>query len=156
MSKSAASIRVFVGFAVRGSATVAVVLLASSTLASVSACKKNVETNAPAEAGVVEAGPPPLAKVVESCDMISAHGTCVDYTKSDLAIHRTLCEGFKGKFAEAACNLDNTVGGCVLADGEIKRYYNGVASKDSGFTVEFAKKNCESDLLRGRFIEVKK
>ena len=88
--------------------------------------------------------------------MIAAHGTCVDYTKTDLAIHRTLCEGFKGKFSEAPCALDNAVGSCVLEDGEVKRYYNGVASKDSGFTPEFAQKNCQGDLLKGRFIEVKK
>lgn len=125
-------------------------------LAATAACKKTTTDAKPVADAAVEAGPPPLAKVLESCDMIAAHGTCVDYTKSDLAIHRTLCEGFKGKFAETPCTAESAVGACALEDGEIKRYYSGVASKESGFTVEFAKKNCESDLLKGRFIEVKK
>ena len=132
------------------------VALAIVAVAATSGCKKTATDAHGGADAAVEAGPPPLAKVLESCDMVAAHGTCVDYTKSDLTIHRTLCEGFKGKFAEAPCSADNAVGGCVLEDGEIKRYYNGVASKESGFTLEFAKKNCESDLLKGRFIELQK
>lgn len=121
-------------------------------------CKK--PQAAGADAGPVDAAPPP-PKVVESCDQVDTLGVCIDYTKSDLVLHRTLCEGYKGKFQEKPCADDKVFGTCALEDGEFKRYYHRApAAGQKAETPEEAEKkakdNCESELLKGKFTSAKK
>jgi hypothetical protein len=124
----------------------AVLLFAGATLV---ACKKPLADVVPDAGGKEPA--PPLAKVLESCDMAATLGFCVDYTKTDVMMHRTLCEGYKGKFAESPCSKDRVVGTCGMADGDLKRYYRSLGAKDVGFTLEKAKENCESAAIKGKF-----
>jgi hypothetical protein len=125
------------------------VLITASLLPLLSGCPKKPEANPV----TVDAGPirPPPPKVTESCDQAAALGMCMDYTRTDVVMHRTLCEGFKGKFAELPCSKDRVVGSCALEDGDIKRYYEKLGAKDVGYTVDKAKENCEGALLKGKF-----
>jgi hypothetical protein len=88
---------------------------------------------------------------VESCDQRTELGVCVDYTSSDVALHRALCEGYKGAFANRPCPSERRFGGCTMADGEFKRYYEKSNSKSPGYALEQARSNCESELIRGKF-----
>jgi hypothetical protein len=104
-------------------------------------------------ADVPDAKPlPPAPKVTESCDVAGLLGFCMDYTQTDVMMHRTLCEGFKGKFNEVPCSKERLTGSCEMADGDIKRYYDKLGPKDVGFTPEKAKENCESPSIKGRFV----
>ncbi len=132
--------------------------LASCVLSLGVGCKKPQTTGA--DAGPVDAAPPP-PKVLESCDQVESLGVCIDYTKTDIGLHRTLCEGYKGKFQEKPCGDDKVLGTCALEDGEFKRYYHRApAAGQKPETPEEAEKkakdNCESELLKGKFTSAKK
>jgi hypothetical protein len=116
------------------------------------ACSK---TSSNVGAATIDAGPaaPLPPKVTESCDQAALLGMCMDYTRTDILMHKTLCEGFKGKFAEAPCSNDRLVGSCALEDGDIKRYYEKLNAKDVGYTLEKAKENCEGEVLKGKFTQ---
>jgi hypothetical protein len=120
--------------------------------AALTACPK--KTSSDGQPGAPDAKAGPVApKITESCDVAGLLGFCLDYTKTDVMMHRTLCEGFKGKFAEAPCSKDRVVGSCeMLEDGDIKRYYEKLGAKDVGFTPDKAKENCEGVALKGRFV----
>jgi hypothetical protein len=86
-----------------------------------------------------------------SCSVISAVGTCNEYAREDsLGLSKGLCEGFKGTYAQTPCPADNVTGTCALPNDEWKKYY---VTKDfaASFSVDEAKKDCESDLLKGTF-----
>jgi hypothetical protein len=102
---------------------------------------KSESTNTTSSGGAVKA----------SCDVISVAGTCSEYTKEDpLGLTKGLCEGFKGTYGNKPCPTDNLVGTCTMKDDEAKKYY---VTKDefASFSVDDAKKDCESDLLKGKF-----
>jgi hypothetical protein len=129
-------------------------LLALPLVAMLSACPKTGTGTTSAGTGM-DAGPvvPPPPKVTESCDQAALLGMCMDYTRTDIMMHKTLCEGFKGKFAEAPCSNDRLVGSCALEDGDMKRYYEKLNPKDVGYTLEKAKENCEGEVLKGKFTQ---
>jgi hypothetical protein len=129
-----------------------VVVLALAPLFLFAACSK---TSSNAGAANIDAGPaaPLPPKVTESCDQAALLGMCMDYTRTDIMMHKTLCEGFKGKFAEAPCSNDRLVGSCALEDGDIKRYYEKLNAKDVGYTLEKAKENGEGEVLKGKFTQ---
>lgn len=127
----------------------ALLTMLAGVLAGVGCKKTEGQQQAGSEAGVVDAAKP--LKVLESCDQREGQGVCVDYTRTDVGMHRTLCEGYKGKFAELPCPTDKLVGSCLLEDGEFKRYYEKDSPKAAGYTLEAAKTNCESEILKGKF-----
>jgi hypothetical protein len=87
-----------------------------------------------------------------NCDMSAEVGSCNEYRNgSSFGLEKSLCEGFKGKFTlGGGCATTNQVGSCALSDGEVKRYY-GTAVGAHGFTVDEAKSDCESEILKGKF-----
>lgn len=112
------------------------------------ACGKPSKDERAGEASTTAAA---LGAAKASCDMASELGSCNEYKNgSSFGLEKSLCEGFKGKFAMAACPTTGQVGWCTLSDGEVKRYY-GAAAKEHAYTLEEAKADCESDLLKGKF-----
>jgi hypothetical protein len=119
--------------------------LALALLVVVAGCGKK-DSDKPETASTTSA-----AAVKASCDVLSVAGTCNEYTKEDaFGLSKGLCEGFKGNYSNKPCPTDNLVGTCMMKDGEAKKYY---VTKDAfaSFSVDEAKKECESDLLKGTF-----
>jgi hypothetical protein len=87
-----------------------------------------------------------------NCDMSAEVGSCNEYRNgTTFGLEKSLCEGFKGKFTlGGGCGAANQVGSCALSDGEVKRYY-GAAIGAHGFSVDEAKSDCESEILKGKF-----
>jgi hypothetical protein len=87
-----------------------------------------------------------------SCDMSAEVGSCNEYRNgSSFGLEKSLCEGFKGKFSlGSGCATGNQVGSCTMPDGEVKRYY-GTSIGAHGFSVDDAKADCESEILKGKF-----
>jgi hypothetical protein len=87
-----------------------------------------------------------------SCDMSAEVGSCNEYRSgTSFGLEKSLCEGFKGKFTlGGGCASDNQVGSCTMPDGEVKKYY-GASIGAHGFSLEDAKADCESEILKGRF-----
>lgn len=87
-----------------------------------------------------------------SCDMSAEVGSCNEYRNgSSFGLEKSLCEGFKGKFSlGSGCATANQVGSCTMPDGEVKRYY-GTSIGAHGFTLDDARSDCESDVLKGKF-----
>ena len=87
-----------------------------------------------------------------SCDMSAEVGSCNEYRNgSSFGLEKSLCEGFKGKFTlGSGCASGNQVGSCTMPDGEVKKYY-GTSIGAHGFSVEDAKSDCESEILKGKF-----
>jgi hypothetical protein len=113
-------------------------------------CKRSETARPETTVTTLDAAPPP-PKVLESCDQRIELGVCVDYTKTDVRLHRALCEGYKGVFAEAPCSRERALGSCAMEDGEFKRYYEKAGTKGSGYTAEKARENCESEMIRGKY-----
>lgn len=88
-----------------------------------------------------------------SCDMSAEVGSCNEYRSgSSFGLEKSLCEGFKGKFTVGGgCATANQVGSCTMPDGEVKRYY-GTAVGAHGFSLDDAKADCESEILKGKFV----
>ena len=86
-----------------------------------------------------------------SCDWRAAAGTCTDFAnRGDLELHKKMCGGFQGTFAESPCPKEKLVGTCEIEKDERKRYYEGTAP--STFTPQLARENCESPHLKGKFL----
>jgi hypothetical protein len=79
-------------------------------------------------------------------------GSCNEYRNgTTFGLEKSLCEGFKGKFTSGSgCATANQVGFCQLSDGEVKRYYGGAIGAH-GFSLDEAKADCESEVLKGKF-----
>ncbi len=89
-----------------------------------------------------------------TCNMIPVAGKCEEYAKEDpLGMAKSLCEGFKGVYSNAACPTELLVGTCAMKGEDRKRYY---VTKDelTSFSPEDARKDCESDLVLGKFTAV--
>lgn len=124
-----------------------VALVTVGMLAAV-ACGKPSKDDRAGEANTTAAA---IGAAKASCDMTGELGSCNEYKNgSTFGLEKSLCEGFKGKFAMAACPTTGQVGWCALSDGEVKRYY-GSSAKDHAYTLDEAKSDCESDLLKGKF-----
>lgn len=84
-----------------------------------------------------------------SCDRTRESGTCEEYKSgTSFGLEKSLCEGFKGKFAMTPCEARGMVGSCRIGDaqtGEVKRYH------ESRFSAESAKADCESEIVKGTF-----
>jgi len=83
-----------------------------------------------------------------SCDATREQGSCTDYasTSGSFGVERSLCRTARGEFRLSACPMSGRVGTCLVAEGEVKRYYEGA------FTAETAKADCEKHGLEGRFL----
>lgn len=129
-------------------------LAAATTLmlATVIACgKKEDAAKADAKTGETTTTSATVAAKA-SCNMLTELGTCNEYRGgSSFGLEKSLCEGFHGKFASAACPTESQVGACTMSDGEVKRYYGSKVAGEHGMTVAEAKADCESDLLKGKF-----
>jgi len=87
-----------------------------------------------------------------SCNMLAELGTCNEYRDgTSFGLEKSLCEGFHGKFANAGCSTDGQIGSCAMTGGEVKRYYGSKSAGDLALSVEEAKSDCESDLVKGKF-----
>ncbi len=81
-----------------------------------------------------------------SCDTLASLGTCSEYqARASFGLERSMCDGFKGRFTSAACPESGRIARCELPSGEVKRYY-------AQLTVVDAKADCQSELVRGRFV----
>lgn len=104
----------------------------------------------PAEAGAQNAAPAFVAH--HSCDQRDTRGVCLDYAQAgDASLHKTLCDSFKGHYAEAPCTAADRMGSCQVEVDEVKRYYGKTSSVDWVYTAETSKQDCESQLIRGKF-----
>ena len=84
--------------------------------------------------------------------MLGQVGTCNEYRGgTSFGLEKSLCEGFKGKFANTSCSTDGQIGSCVMSDGEVKRYYGSKDAGDHALSLEEAKSDCESELVKGKF-----
>ncbi|MBX3199730.1 MAG: hypothetical protein KF894_16460 [Labilithrix sp.] len=92
-------------------------------------------------------------RALASCDVVGQQGTCSDYSSvsGSFGVERALCRGARGDFRAGACPAAARVGSCVVADGEVKRYYAG----PRGFTAESAQADCEQSGLAGRFVAIR-
>ena len=83
-----------------------------------------------------------------SCDATMDRGSCTDYasTSGSFGVERSLCRTARGEFRLSACPMSSRVGTCLVAEGEVKRYYAGA------FTAETARADCEKHGLEGRFL----
>lgn len=118
-------------------------------LTAVVACgKKEDKADKPSETSTTSA---PLAAKA-SCNMLAELGTCNEYRSGTrFGLEKSLCEGFKGTFANVGCAAEGQIGSCTMSDGEIKRYYGSKVAGDHGLTVEEAQGDCESELVKGKF-----
>ena len=125
--------------------------LTTVSLLLLAACGDKTKGASSSDAGVFDAGPAAAPFVAtHSCDWRAAAGTCTDFSnKADLELHKKMCDGFKGTFAETPCPKEKQVGSCEVEKDERKRYYEGAASLT--FTAATAKENCESPHLKGKF-----
>lgn len=104
------------------------------------------------EAGKTQTTAASVTGAKASCDMSAEVGSCNEYRKgASFGLEKSLCEGFKGKFTlGSGCTAENQVGSCTMPDGEVKRYY-GLTIGAHGFTLDDARADCESEILKGRF-----
>ena len=89
-----------------------------------------------------------------SCNMLAELGTCNEYkgaASTSLGLEKSLCEGFHGRFANTSCSTDGQIGSCLMSDGEVKRYYGSKVAGDHALSLEEARSDCESDLVKGSF-----
>jgi hypothetical protein len=87
-----------------------------------------------------------------SCNMLSELGTCNEYSqRPSFGVEKSLCESFHGKFANAGCSTEGQIGSCVMSGGEVKRYYGPKVAGDHALSIEEAKGDCESDVVKGEF-----
>lgn len=126
-------------------------------LAAVVACGRKDDAGAKAEGDKASAANITSATVTAkaSCNMLTELGTCNEYRngqQGNLGLEKSLCEGFHGKFQNAPCPTDGQVGSCAMSDGEVKRYYGSKVAGEHSMTVAEAKSDCESDLVKGKFL----
>lgn len=89
-----------------------------------------------------------------TCNLIPVAGKCDEYAKEDpLGMAKSLCEGFKGTYSSTTCPQEGLVGTCAMKGDDKKRYY---VTKDelTSFSPDDARKDCESDLVQGKFTPV--
>src|SRR4051812_24451609 len=127
-------------------------LAAATTLmlAAVVACGRKDEAKAdkPGETTITSASIGARA----SCNMLAELGTCNEYRNgSTFSLEKSLCEGFHGKFENAGCSTEGQIGSCLMSEGEVKRYYGSKVAGDHALTIEEAKGDCESDIVKGKF-----
>jgi hypothetical protein len=85
--------------------------------------------------------------------MIGVAGKCDEYGREDpLGLAKSMCEGFKGTYG-VGCPTEGLVGTCVTKGDDRKKYY---VTKDelTSYSVDDARRDCENDLLQGRFTPV--
>jgi hypothetical protein len=123
-------------------------------LAAVVACgKKSDGDSKPGQASITSA----VLSAKASCNMLAELGTCNEYVGQGAArgtsfgLEKSLCEGFHGKFANAGCSTDGEIGSCLMSDGEVKRYYGSKVAGDHALSLDEARGDCESDLVKGKF-----
>ena len=119
-------------------------------LAAVVACgrKDDAKSDKPGETTTTSASVAAKA----SCNMLTELGTCNEYRNgSGFGLEKSLCEGFHGKFANTGCSTDGQIGSCFMSEGEVKRYYGSKIAGDHALTLEEAKGDCESELVKGKF-----
>jgi hypothetical protein len=130
---------------------VAVAGVTALMLAAVAACGKKEEgkgADRAAETTTTSA----VATAMASCDMLAELGTCNEYRgRASFGLEKSLCEGYKGKFANTGCATNGQLGSCLMSDGEIKRYYGAKVAGEHALTGAEAKADCESALVKGTF-----
>lgn len=130
----------------------AVVAVTSLMLVAVAACgKKDDAGPRAAETSTTSTTSAALAAKA-SCTMVAELGTCNEYRNgSSFGLEKSLCEGFHGKFANAGCSTEGQIGSCLMSDGEVKRYYGAKVAGDHALTLDEAKGDCESEIVKGKF-----
>lgn len=123
-------------------------------LAAVVACgKKGDAGDKPGETSTTSAA----VSAKASCNMLAEIGTCNEYRggegagRTSFGLEKSLCEGFHGQFANTGCSTDGQIGSCLMSEGEVKRYYGSKVAGDHALSLEEAKSDCESELVKGRF-----
>ncbi len=128
-------------------------LVALAALATISCGKKDERssaTTASSSASPIASG----GSGRTTCNMIPVAGKCDEYSREDpLGMAKGLCEGYRGVYSISACPQDGLVGTCALKGDDRRRYY---VTKDdlTSFSPDDARKDCESDLVLGKFTPV--
>src|SRR4051794_151516 len=127
--------------------TLKLIAITALMLAAVVACGKKAEKrDQPGETTTTSAAVAAKA----SCNMLAELGTCNEYRSgTTFGLEKSLCEGFKGKFANTGCSPTGQIGACTMSDGEIKRYYGAKVAGDHALTIEEAKADCASESVKG-------
>jgi hypothetical protein len=129
--------------------TLKLVAVTALMLAAVVACgKKDEKTDKPSETSTTSAAVAAKA----SCNMLSELGTCNEYRNgTSFGLEKSLCEGFKGTFANQGCSTEGQIASCLMSEGEVKRYYGSKMAGDHALTLDEAKGDCESEIVKGKF-----
>jgi len=134
--------------------TLKLAALTTLMLAAVVACgKKGDAGDKPGETSTTSAA----VSAKASCNMLAELGTCNEYRggavggTTSFGLEKSLCEGFHGKFANAGCSTEGQIGSCLMSEGEVKRYYGSKIAGDHALSIEEAKSDCESELMKGKF-----
>ena len=130
------------------------IALTALMLAAVVACGKKVDMANSLSSETSTTSSPLPSKA--SCNLLAELGTCNEYragggARTGLGLEKSLCEGFKGKFANVGCSTEGQVGFCTMSDGEIKRYYGSGVAGDHALTLEEATADCGSEVVKGTF-----
>ncbi|MDB5220195.1 MAG: hypothetical protein JWO86_8122 [Myxococcaceae bacterium] len=129
----------------------AVTSVTALMLVAVAACGKKDDAKVADKAGEATTTSAAVAAKA-SCTMVTELGTCNEYKAgTTFTLEKSLCEGFHGKFAHAACSTEGQLGSCVMSDGEVKRYYGAKVAGEHALTADEAKNDCESDAVKGKF-----
>lgn len=120
-------------------------------LAAVVACGKKGDEK-PGETSTTSAA----LSAKASCNMLAELGTCNEYGgagagPTTLGLEKSLCEGFHGTFASTGCSTDGQIGSCLMSEGEVKRYYGSKLAGDHALSLDEARSDCESELVKGKF-----
>ena len=120
-------------------------------LAVVACTKSEAKDEKPGQASVTSAAVT-VKSVKASCNMLAELGTCNEYKNgTSFGLEKSLCEGFHGKFSNTGCSTEGQIGSCVMSDGEVKRYYGAKVAGDHALSLEEAKTDCESEIVKGKF-----
>ncbi|MDB4936666.1 MAG: hypothetical protein JWP87_3638 [Labilithrix sp.] len=131
----------------------AVTAVTTLMLAAVVACGKKEDAG---KSGAEKAGETSTTSAAlaakGSCNMTTELGTCNEYRGgSSFGLEKSLCEGFHGKFANSGCSTEGLIGSCLMSEGEVKRYYGSRVAGEHALSIEEAKGDCESDVVKGAF-----
>ena len=101
---------------------VAVAAVTTLMLAAVVACGKKDDAKAGDTPGVTSTTSANIGGPSASCNMLVELGTCNEYRGgAGFGLEKSLCDSFKGKFANAGCSTEGQIGSCLMSDGEVRR-----------------------------------
>jgi hypothetical protein len=132
--------------------TIKLAAVTALMLGAVVACGKKADAAKAADRAGVTSTTSAGLSAKASCNMLAELGTCNEYRNgTTFGLEKSLCENFHGQFSNAGCATGGQIGSCTMSDGEVKRYYGAKLAGDHALSLEEAKGDCESELVKGKF-----